>query len=253
MAEPIVDQPSFYINGLVISNNATTPNTVLDVALGRARNSTNVFDIELDTGVSINAAVNGRLNALDTGSLANNTFYAVFIIADSFGFNPTGCLMSLSWTAPVLPFGYSILRRIGAVLTDGSAHILKFYQVGLAGNQNAQQRLIQYDAPLAVTITGSGTSSSYLAMDLSVAVPLTNFGVVGMYVKWDPNAAADILNLTPTGATGNVYINTAIGTTVQDATLSILPLISSSKPEVSYKVSAGTLTSVLVMSYVDML
>src|SRR6185503_9157718 len=112
-----------YCNGLKISNNATTPNTKLDVATGNMIDSTGTFQISLDTAVTINAATTG-LNALDTGTLAASTVYKVYLVADPQTLQTSGCVISTSATAPVLPFGYSAFALIGYVTTDSSAHFL---------------------------------------------------------------------------------------------------------------------------------
>lgn len=252
--DPIVNAASLYVNGLAISNNATTPNTKVDVAAGQCRDSNNMIDMLLgdylsqgygtaNAATTINAAVNGA-NGLDTGSLANNSFYYVYVIGDSSSKNATAAMLSLSATAPTLPFGYDSIRLIGAVKTDGSAHFLLFYQTGVGSS-----RFFQWDAPIAVTVTSSGTSATYSAMDLSTGVPASNYGSAQMYAIWDPNAAGDILNFTPSGATGDYVVNTAITTAIQDLLFVIKPLTVSSVPKVSYKISAGTLTGVKVMGF----
>lgn len=254
--DPIVNQPFLYLNGLILSNNATTPNTKLDVAAGICRDSTNSIDINLgnylnqgntaitaNSATTINFAVNGA-NGLDTGTFAASTFYYVLVIADSSNKNQPAAIASLSATAPTLPFGYDSFRLVGAVKSDGSTHLLAFYASG-----NSSVRFFEWDAPIAVTVTDSGTSATYSAMNFSTGVPASNYGQVTVYAKWDPNAAGDILNLTPAGATGDYITNTAISTPVQDFTFVIKPLTVSSVPKVSYKVSAGTLTVVTVMGF----
>lgn len=252
--DPIINAGLLYVNGLAISNNATTPNTKVDVAAGQCRDSNNIVDLLLgdflsqgygtsNAATTINAAVNGA-NGLDTGSLGNNLFYYVYVIGDSSSKNATAAMLSLSATAPVMPFGYDSMRLIGAVKTDGSAHFLLFYGTG-----NGSARFYQWDAPIAVTVTSSGTSATYSAMDLSTGVPASNYGSVQMYAIWDPNAAGDILNFTPSGATGDYVVNTAITTAIQDLMFPIKPLTVSSVPKVSYKISAGTLTAVKVMGF----
>lgn len=253
--DPIVNQPNLYINGLLLSNDATTPNTKLDIAAGICRDSNNLIDINLgnylglsgigtaNSATVVNCAVNG-LNGLDTGSLGNNLFYYVFAIADSSGKNIPGAIASLSATAPVLPFGYDSIRLLGVAKTDGSAHFLLFYMVG-----SGSARFVQWDAPIAVTVTASGTSATYSAMDYSTGVPASNYGQVTVYAVWDPNAAGDILNFQPSGATGDYIVNTAITTAIQDFSFVIKPLTVSSVPKVSYKISAGTLTGVKVMGF----
>lgn len=252
--DPVVNAASLYVNGLAISNNATTPNTKIDVAAGQCRDSNNLVDLLLgdylgqgygtaNSTTTINAAINGA-NGLDTGSLAASTFYYVYVIGDSSSKNPTAAMMSLSATAPVMPFGYDSMRLIGAVKTDGSSHLLLFYETG-----NGSSRFFQWDAPIAVTVTDSGTSATYSAMNLATGVPASNYGSAQLYAVWDPNAAGDVLNFTPSGATGDYVVNTAVGTAIQDLMFLIKPLTVSSVPKVSYKISAGTLTGVKVMGF----
>jgi hypothetical protein len=68
--------------------------------------------------------------ALDTGAIANNTWYHVYLIK-----NPTSgavdVLISLSATTPtVLPSGYSLFRRIGSMRTNASGQWILFRQNG---------------------------------------------------------------------------------------------------------------------------
>jgi hypothetical protein len=253
--DPIINQPLLYVNGLLLSNNATTPNTKLDVAAGICRDSNNQIDMNLgnylglsgvgtaNSSTVINFGVNG-INGLDTGSIAASTFYYILVIADSSNKNPTGAIASLSATAPTLPFGYDSIRLIGCCKTDGSSHILLYYTSG-----SGSAKFFQWDAPITVTVTSSGTSATYSAMDLSTGVPVSNYGTATVYYIWDPNAAGDILNFTPAGATGDYIVNTAITTAIQDGNFVIKPLTVSSAPKVSYKISAGTLTGVKVMGF----
>ncbi len=254
--DPIVNQPNLYMNGLILSNNATTPHTKLDIAAGQCRDSNNILDINLgnylnqgnaaltaNSATVVNFGINGA-GGLDTGSLAASTFYYVFAIADSSGKNQPSALASLSASAPLLPFGYDSIRLLGAVKSDASPFLLAFYAVG-----NGLSRFFEWDAPIAITVTASGTSSTYSAMDLSPGMPASSYAQATMYAKWDPNAAADVLNFTPAGATGDYIVNTAISTTVQDLIFVIKPLTVSSVPKVSYKISAGTLTAVNLMGF----
>lgn len=252
--DPIVNGASLYINGLIITNNTTTPNTKLDIAAGQCRDSNNQIDMILgdylgqgygtaNSSTTLNFGVSGA-NGLDTGSIAATTWYYIFVVADSSNKNPTATIASTSATAPVLPFGYDSLRLIGAVKSDGSSHLLKFYETN-----SSSTRFFEWDAPIAVTVTDSGTSATYSAMDLSTGVPPSSYGLATVYYIWDPNAAGDILNFTPAGGTGDYIVNTAITTAIQDGNFVIKPLTASSVPKVSYKISAGTLTGVKVMGY----
>jgi hypothetical protein len=82
------------------------------------------------SSVSVTADVTvSGVNGLDTGSVAANTWYAVFVI-----YNPTtrttAALLSTSATAPTLPSGYTYSTRLGWMRTDGSSHFLRALQVG---------------------------------------------------------------------------------------------------------------------------
>jgi len=76
--------PRSYLAGLILSNDGTSPNTVLDISAGQCVDSTNAFVINLaaftkSTGGSW-AAGSGS-NGMGTGlTIANSTWYHVFAI-----------------------------------------------------------------------------------------------------------------------------------------------------------------------------
>lgn len=67
--------------------------------------------------------------ALDTGTIAINTWYYVYLISQVAGASPD-ILISTSVSAPHMPTGYTLKRRIGTLLTDGSSQFLGFIQHG---------------------------------------------------------------------------------------------------------------------------
>ncbi|MGL4754640.1 MAG: hypothetical protein ACRCXB_19870, partial [Aeromonadaceae bacterium] len=76
-----------------------------------------VLDAASDIGtllaknISVTAvASTSGLNGLDTGSLAANTWYSVWVISNG---NAIASLLSLSTKAPKIPAGYSHKRRVG--------------------------------------------------------------------------------------------------------------------------------------------
>jgi hypothetical protein len=123
--------PYGYIQGLNISNGTDTDHDI-DIAAGRCKDSTGVYDLITSTGLTkqIDATWAAGTNAggLDTGTVANSTWYYIWSIRkDSDG--STDVLFSTSATSPTMPSGYTYKRRIrGAVLTNGSANILGFFQ-----------------------------------------------------------------------------------------------------------------------------
>ena len=73
-------------------------------------------------------AVGTGNGALDTGSIANSTWYHVFLIENVSG-PVVDVLISTSLT-PTLPGSYTKKRRIGSMKTDGSAKWVLFTQLG---------------------------------------------------------------------------------------------------------------------------
>jgi hypothetical protein len=114
---------------LIATNDAVTPNTKWDVSATELvlTNSTGGAVRLVNIAWVIDATTNG-LNGLDTGSLAANTWYYHYAIANENG--SVGGLLSLSSTAPALPSGYTFVKRLGSIRTDGSAHFKAMNQRG---------------------------------------------------------------------------------------------------------------------------
>jgi hypothetical protein len=120
------------LSGLTLSNDGATPNTVIDIATGSAVDDAGGTYLSLATAITKSisgtfAAGTGS-NGLDTGTVANNTWYHIFLISKAAGASPD-ILFSTSATAPTMPATYTLKRRIGSVRTDGSAHIYAFTQI----------------------------------------------------------------------------------------------------------------------------
>lgn len=122
-----------HIEGLTLSNNGTDGDHDIDIAAGSATaaDQTSIMTLSATLTKRIDAvwAVGDDAGGLDTGSVANTTLYAVWLIERS----DTGvvdALFSTSFTSPTMPTNYDRRRLIGAVRTDGSANILSFVQVG---------------------------------------------------------------------------------------------------------------------------
>jgi hypothetical protein len=119
--ETIYALPHLYVSGLQLSPASTT---LLAVAPGAARDSTNSIDMVVglqnyfgidnpalqyqgyQPGLLINSATTG-VNALDAGTIAASTQYAVYLIGDSRNYNNTAAVLSLtSNIAPLMPWIY---------------------------------------------------------------------------------------------------------------------------------------------------
>jgi hypothetical protein len=126
--------PRSYLSGLTISNDGTSPTTTIDVAVGVAASDDAMTMMPLTAVMIKNAgaawAAGSSNGCLDAGSsLSATTWYHVFLI-ERTDTGAVDVLCSQSATLPMLPTNYSKQRRIGSILTNGTAQILAFTQSG---------------------------------------------------------------------------------------------------------------------------
>lgn len=240
---PPVNAPELYIYGL---NIARASDSTLTVSAGRARNSSNLNDIILESAVTIDAAVNGA-NGLDIGSLANNTFYAVYVIDDSFKNSEAAAILSADLDSPLLPTDYDMYRRIGYVKTDGTADLLEFRQVG-----SGKDRWMWYDVAIATDIT-AGASATFAAVDLSDGIPsLATGGMVNILASFDPTAGNDTLELRPGDSTATDGYARLSGSAAGVTKIDNMVVPYDATTGIDYKVT-GSATALSVAAYLDQL
>lgn len=266
-ADPVSFQPYLWINGFQISNDVTTPNTILQVGPGIARDSTNTFDINLgnyfgeipanqplnnnvlpavpapNTSTSLNGATTGA-GALDTGTLTASKLYYIFVIADQTGKLQPSVLLSLSLTTPLLPAGYNIFRNIGQAATDSSAH---FSLASSSGNDSL--RNVNFGTPIATSVT-AGHATTFTNVNLAGIVPAINNLPVTLFVSYTPATAGNVLSLQPgNGTTGAVTVTGQVASVPTTAMVSVLAqLVSLSgvlSPVINYKVTNASDTAVI--------
>lgn len=263
ISTPVVNAGNVYINGLTLDY---VSGTTLLVQPGLCRNSSNVNDISVglalnvaatQTGVqpvaagtgavTINAATNG-VAGLDIGALANNTFYAVYAIGDSYGVNAGSACISANLTSPLMPAGYDMYFRIGYIKTSGAAAILPFRQDGVS-----LDRWMWYDAPLATNIT-AGASATFAAVDATGALPAATPTMVRWYCTFTPTAAADSLVLVPGTSTATLGYASASGSVaaVANVVQLLCPTDAPITDAIDYKVT-GSAVAISVQAYLDQL
>jgi hypothetical protein len=119
-----------YIDGLTMSTAGAS--TTMTVAAGQATDSTNAALMTLASALNKTTgawAVGNAVGGLDTGTIANSTWYYFYLIRRPDTGVVDVCL-SLSSSAPTLPANYTQFRYIGAGLTNGSGQWTAFTQVG---------------------------------------------------------------------------------------------------------------------------
>jgi len=193
---PIVNAGLLYVNGCQLSWLSTTS---FSVAAGQVRDSTNTNDITISSARTVIISASGLVNALDTGTIAASTMYYVYAIGSSLSDAPSGCLISLSASAPTLPYNYDMYRRIGAISIDSGSHVRPFMQVG-SGNG----REMLYDPGtgpstkgVVIPSSGTGGSTSYVNLGLLISlVPQLAIDCI-IDVAFTPNAANNVIFFAP--------------------------------------------------------
>ncbi len=130
------------------------------------------------------------LNALDTGTPANDTVYFIWVVSKDAGATP-GVLISLTSTfgSLTMPTDYTMGRLVGAIHTDGSANIRNFtHQKG--GN------FFRYDDP--IQDVDDNTITANTAETATLSVPPNTLAQVILYVTNSAQVAS--ATIFPMGA-----------------------------------------------------
>jgi hypothetical protein len=118
-----------YLAGLTMSTAGSS--ATMSIAAGQASDSTNAFSMTLAAIAKTTSAwaVGTGNGGLDTGAIANSTWYYFYAIRRP-DTGVTDVVFSLSSSAPTLPANYTQYRYIGGGLTNGSAQWVAFTQTG---------------------------------------------------------------------------------------------------------------------------
>lgn len=229
---------------------------------GQWRDSTNVIDI--GTGIqAYNGApsanpilitpivgattVNGA-GGLDAGTFSAGTGYYVHAIASSSGNFITSGLISLSATAPTLPFGYDAFRMIGWVRTLGTAIFAPFDTSG-----NGNDVYFQYRTPIIMAAGTAITSTNVPLSDNTgtvLSVPAVGLKRANLMTVYTPTTAGNILAISGyngssvTAANGQVIQTGYVTAQAQQVNYLVYCGIFSGAPSISYIIgTAGTQTT----------
>lgn len=187
-----------WLSGLILSNDGTSPNTVLDIEAGLATDSTNTDLINIGTFKKSTAgswASGSGSNGMGNGlTIANNTWYSVCL---AYNAGTPDIYFDTSVTCANKPSGISgtAYRLIGFFKTNSSAQIITFTQTG-----------DEFDWSTIVedqTATTGSTSTANLAL-ASVPNGVIVNALIGLFMPTGSNNAL----VLPGGMTG-VSVTTA--------------------------------------------
>ncbi len=164
---PIINLGALYANGCVHGVVAGSPNN-LSITAGQLRDSTNTFDIVVDSPLTLSTTTSG-VGGLDMGTVAVNTFYAVYVIYDVTQANPPAALLSLSSTQPLMPslngVTYSHFRLIGYIKT--SLAVIDILGFRIIGTGNDRKHM--WDN--VIKVLSAGTDTVYTPVSLNGGIP----------------------------------------------------------------------------------
>ena len=181
------------------------------VGIGEAGKLSVVSDFEGDgpiawVGQLIADLTSSGAGGLDTGTEAPDTWYAVYVIADSSGTNPVAAMLSETYDSePTMPSGYDMHRLIWFVRNDSAEDLLEFYQTG-----RNETRRCWWDQPSEdLKVLDSGNATTYTSIDCSSLMPpLAELGVFQsrfMTGTGGQSSNQDKALLRPTGSSKSLY------------------------------------------------
>lgn len=119
-----------FLSGLTLSTAGSTGTFGITAGVANASNNTGLMSLSSNyTKTTSSWAVGSGNGALDTGSIAINTWYHVFLIK-RIDTGVVDVLFSTSDSAPTLPTNYTLSRRIGSMKTNASSQWIVFTQIG---------------------------------------------------------------------------------------------------------------------------
>lgn len=153
--------------GLLVFNNAGTPNSIIDITADQAVMTTGTASIYASgVSVSVNTSVTGA-NGIDTGARANSTWYNLFLISDG---TTTAGLASLSATAPTMPGVYIYKVLVGSMRTDSSGNFMRTRQTG----EDTQYTIVAASNTAAMPLLAQAGTAGNVGVPTWVALSVSN-------------------------------------------------------------------------------
>lgn len=162
--------PPNYLSGLHLT---ATNTTQVDITAGSCRSDDDTGDIVFAAGVAAVLAT-----SLDIGAEAANTWYYIWAFADSTGVNTPTIKFSVSVSAPTVPTGYDLKRRIGSCRNNAASHIIWFVS---QGNNSRTYQYITEQEPDRKALA-AWAPNGVAALDLSAWIP-ERCGIVNLVAR----------------------------------------------------------------------
>jgi hypothetical protein len=217
--------------GLIIRTNASTPDSSIDVdadavCLSDGTNLSSALTVDL----TIDCTATGA-NGLDTGSLAAETWYDVYVIKTTDLTTVAG-LLCQHGSAPTMPTDYTFKKLVGYAVTDADADFLPFRQWGPDWTYAVRQAALT-----------NGSATSYTQVSLATLLP-NDAKFAKLLIKAFVHAN-DYLSISVDGTNDYLQYNAESDGMSIHASLEV-PLLTAQK--IWYKISGTVDSSVIYVA-----
>lgn len=221
------------------------------LVLNLVPDSTASFTIEWPGASPVTADITvAGAGGLDTGVEASDTWYAVYVIADTTGVNPVDALLSVSFVSPTLPAGYDIFFRLGAVRNDSASDFLEFLQTN--GERNRHHLWVN-ESIITTQVLSGGSALVFATVSLAAFVPPSARRAMITW-EFDGNvASADFAIRVPGAGTSRItsYFSVFPGTT-NPVRIPMQEVWTDTSQDIEYEVNSGaSALDLFVNGYTD--
>lgn len=236
--------PRSYLAGLKLSNNGTDAQHDIDISAGECKDAADSFDFSnsashtkrIDASWASGTGNGGRASAV---SLTADTTYHVFAVDDGSSGTEFGFDTSVTATNLLSDTGGSKYRRIGSVITDGSANILGFTQKG---------DWFVYDTPPALSVNDAtpGTTANTGTLDTPNGI-ITTAIVNGLIASEDQTVYLSAITSADVAASTTA---SPLGTLGDDAPNPAFVITNTSR-QIRYRATTNAAVRIATIGWID--
>ncbi len=254
-----VPLPRGHIDGLTLSNDAGDTAHDINVAAGECRDSSDTYNIlhssEITKQIDATWAAGDDAGGMEDGDTVGNAeWFHVHLLGKStdptaadIGFDTSVTAVNILADAAVVAAGYDIYRRIGSVLTDGSANIIGFTQDG-----------DRFRWKVAVQNLGEATVANSNAVTIAVTTPTGIVAWADLIYRLKNDGGNAVYTLitaldeTDTAPSSSLH-DLALTTTGQNADSLSIFLKTDASSQIRYRVSftVNTRVSLTTKGWID--
>lgn len=177
--------------------------------------SGNYIIVNSTSTLNISSLITG-IGGLDTGSIAVNSWYYIYLIYNETTKTLNG-IMSLSSSIPLLPTGYTLYRRIGSIKTNqNTTNILGFSCIGNSSDKSFYWTTFP-NTGTTILSGGTATTSTNIPIGTTACSPIAS----SVFIKYQYTANTNISciigitdssigTISTIGITGNIVTGNGI-------------------------------------------